>query len=233
MESRSVPEYKKQCHQITFFDFNQSCGMQLDRNNEWVLPGDRIDWNSLEEKYAAMFPSPLGHPAKPLRMALGALIIQKRKKLSDRALVAYHPWKKPRTYRRVAGREYLELAGMKKRPAKKIRSTIRKQPGCVKRDLDYLADYMGAGYPLPRKYIRSYLTVLELYRQQKYMFDNRVHQVENRIVSISQPYLRTIVRGRAKTPVEFGAKYDVSMDEAGHARLEKISFDPYNESSIF
>ncbi len=35
-----------------------------------------------------MFPSTSGHPAKPFRMALGALIIQKRKKLSDRALVA-------------------------------------------------------------------------------------------------------------------------------------------------
>ncbi len=62
--------------------------MQLDRNNEWVLLGDRIAWNSLEEKYAAMFPSPSGHPAKSLRMALRALIIQKRKKLSDRAPVA-------------------------------------------------------------------------------------------------------------------------------------------------
>ena len=43
----------------------------------------------------------------------------------------------------------------------------------------------------------------------------------NRIVSISQPNLRPIVRGKAKTPVEFGAKYDVSVDEKGHARLEK------------
>ena len=33
--------------------------------------------------------------------------------------------------------------------------------------------------------------------------------------------------------MEFGAKYDLSIDEKGHARLEKISFDPYNESTIF
>ena len=31
----------------------------------------------------------------------------------------------------------------------------------------------------------------------------------------------------------FSAKYDVSIDEKGHARLEKIQFDPYNESTIF
>ncbi len=33
--------------------------------------------------------------------------------------------------------------------------------------------------------------------------------------------------------MEFGAKYDASIDEASHARLEKISFEPYNEGSIF
>ena len=52
------------------------------------------------------------------------------------------------------------------------------------------------------------------------MYDNKIHSVENRIVSISQSYLRPIVRGKAKAPVEFGAKYDVSIDEKGHARLE-------------
>ena len=74
-------------HQITFFDFNQSCGMQLEEKNEWVVLSTRIDWSALEKLYASLFPSHKGHPAKPLRMALGALIIQKRKKLSDRALV--------------------------------------------------------------------------------------------------------------------------------------------------
>ena len=40
------------------------------------------------------------------------------------------------------------------------------------------------------------------------------------------------MRGKAKAPVEFGAKYDVSVDEKGHARLEKISFDAYNECTV-
>ena len=74
-------------HQITFYDFNQSCGMQLDKNNEWVLLAERIPWSRMETEYAAMFPSHTGHPAIPLRMALGSLIIQHRKKLSDRKLV--------------------------------------------------------------------------------------------------------------------------------------------------
>lgn len=331
-------------HQITFFDFNQSCGMQLDEDNEWVRLSKAINWSGLEKVYAEMFPSPKGHPAKPLRMALGSLIIQKRKKLSDRALVkeiaetpylqyfigvsayshtcpfeatslvafrkrldtaflmranelylenadttpeheadepyvsedgenigtfildatcspsnvkypqdfvllndarekleemidyfheTFHPWPKPRTYRKVARKDYLAVAKSKKRTVKKIRSLIRKQLGCIQRDVRYLEAYMQEGYALPGRYVDYYLTILRLYEQQKYMFDNHTHRVDNRIVSISQPYLRPIVRGKAKSPVEFGAKYDVSIDEKGHARLERIQFEPYNESTVF
>ena len=38
------------------------------------------------------------------------------------------------------------------------------------------------------------------------------------------------MRGKVKAPVEFGAKLDVSIDEEGYGRLEKVSFDAYNES---
>jgi IS5 family transposase len=74
-------------HQVSFSDFNQSCGMQLDESNEWISLATQIDWDAYEKMYAKLFPSRRGHPAKPLRMDLGALIIQKRKRLSNRALV--------------------------------------------------------------------------------------------------------------------------------------------------
>ncbi len=41
----------------------------------------------MEVGYAAIFPSKTGHPATPLRTALGILVMQKRKKLSDRAVL--------------------------------------------------------------------------------------------------------------------------------------------------
>lgn len=144
----------------------------------------------------------------------------------------YHPWDKPRTYRRTMRKEYLAVAKMRRRPAKKIRALIRKLLGCLNRNLRYIEDYMAAGYAPASKFIDYYLTILELYEQQKYMFDNKVHSIEHRIVSIHQPYIRPIVRGKAIAPVEFGAKYDVSIDEKGHARLEKIQFEPYNEGQI-
>lgn len=107
-----------------------------------------------------------------------------------------------------------------------MRAAIQKQLGHVRRDLEYLEHYMEEGYAFPSKYTDHYLTIQKLYEQQKYMYDNRNHNVEGRIVSISQPYLRPIVRGKANVPVGFGAKYDVGIDE-------KVSFEPYNESTIF
>ncbi len=75
------------------------------------------------------------------------------------------------------------------------------------------------------------ISLVRLYEQQQYMYDNRVHSVEHRIVSISQPWLRPIVRGKVKAPVEFGAKFDRSLDSEGYGRIEKISFEAYNEST--
>lgn len=48
---------------------------------------------------------------------------------------------------------------------------------------------------------------------------------------MSQPYIRPIVRGKAKSPVEFGIKFDLSVDEQHFGRIEKITFDAYNEKS--
>jgi hypothetical protein len=73
--------------QIRFDDFNQSCGMQLDKNNEWVRLGDLIPWQELEHLYSVYFPSKTGRPAHPFREALGTLIIQQRLNLSDRKTV--------------------------------------------------------------------------------------------------------------------------------------------------
>ncbi len=58
-----------------------------------------------------------------------------------------------------------------------------------------------------------------------------MHYVPGRIVSISQPWLRPIVRGKATAPVEFSAKFDLSLDTEGYGRIERISFDPYNEGA--
>ena len=137
----------------------------------------------------------------------------------------------PGRYRRRARKDYLSFAKSKKHSAKKIRKALRKQLGYVARDIGYLEKFMSDGYAMTDKEISLYLTIITLYEQQKYMYDNKVHSVEHRIVSISQPWLRPIVRGKVKAPVEFGAKFDLSLDSEGYGRIEKISFEAYNEST--
>lgn len=334
--------------QHSFLDFNQPMGLHMNPENRWIKMADAIPWDEFEIKYASLFPSDTGNVAKPLRMALGALIIQTKFQYADRELVeqvAENPYLQyfiglpgyqngapfdastlvlfrkrisaemlmeanecllshkgeggnddqppspgsangedaskaeanegtlildatcapanirypqdisllneareklesiiyrfckayglalPRRYSQRARKDYLAFAKSKRHSAKKVRKAIRKQLGYVARDIKYLEWFMGDGYAMSRKEISPYLTINTLYGQQKYMFDNKVHSVEHRIVSISQPWLRPIVRGKVKAPVEFGAKLDLSVDGEGYGRIEKISFEAYNESA--
>ena len=78
---RSASMYKaEKSVQMTFEDFNQSCGMKLNVRDEWIIVANSIDWAAIEEKYMALFPSKRGRPSVSARMALGALIIQHKAK---------------------------------------------------------------------------------------------------------------------------------------------------------
>lgn len=100
------------------------------------------------------------------------------------------------------------------------------------RDFGYVEALLSDGVELSPKQLMRYIVPKQVYEQQQYMYENQVHTVPNRIVSISQSYIRPIVRGKAAAPVEFGAKLDLSIDENGMERLEKLSFDAYNESDV-
>ncbi|MBR4526047.1 MAG: recombinase zinc beta ribbon domain-containing protein [Acidaminococcaceae bacterium] len=91
---------------------------------------------------------------------------------------------------------------------------------------------MQQGYAPAAKFCDQIIMIHLLYDQQKYMYDNKTHSVENRIVSISQPYVRPVVRGKAKAPTEFGAKLHLSIDETGFGRIEFLSFDAFNEGPM-
>lgn len=61
--------------QLGLGDFDQPAGMKMDPENRWVRKIATIPWEAMEEKYAEVFPSNTGMPAKPLRTALGSLMI--------------------------------------------------------------------------------------------------------------------------------------------------------------
>ena len=346
--------YRFEEKQLSFTDFNQPQGLQMNPQNRWIQKAEMIPWDTIEKEYAKLFPSKTGMPAKPLRMALGSLLIQKqyhysdeelveqirenpyyqyfigmpgyedkipfvpsllvefRKRLSEEVLneinemiIEYNTQKsdddndnndgdnnssndtdntsdssgnsgtlildatcapqnikypqdfellnevrekledmlcrisdengfyRPRMYKKNARKDYLVLAKCRKRGAKKIRAAIRKQLQYIRRDLRYMDNLIennDVELPSADAELLNILTIV--YEQQLYMYENKTHTVENRIVSISQPYIRPIVRGKAKSPVEFGAKLDLSVDEDGMCRIEKLSFDAYNESTV-
>jgi hypothetical protein len=349
-------KFKKE-KQISFTDFNQPLGLQMNPDNRWVKKAEMIPWETIEAEYARLFPSHTGMPAKPLRMALGSLLIQKqyhypdeelveqirenpyyqyfiglpgdedkipfvpsllvefRKRLSEDVLneinemiIEYNSQQdnddsddvsgnggqpdqqdpandseektensgtlildatcapqnikypqdiellnevrekledmlcrvsdkygfyRPRMYRQKARKGYLALAKCRKRGAKKIRKAIKKQLQYIRRDLGYINNLIENNGVVLSVSDKELLDILmTVYDQQRYMFESNTHSVENRIVSISQPYIRPIVRGKAKSPVEFGAKLDLSVDETGMCRIEKLSFNAYNESAV-
>ena len=138
--------------------------------------------------------------------------------------------KKPRAYKMQARKDYLNMVRKKRKTSKEIRKGIRKQLQYLERNLKSIDMLLSWGKSLSPKSEKRLGTVRSLFEQQKYMFDHHTHSVENRIVSLSQPYLRPIVRGKIKAPVEFGAKLDISVCD-GFTRLEKQSFEAYNEST--
>ena len=73
--------------QSSFLDFNQPMGLHMNPNNRWVKMADSVPWDVFEKKYSRLFKAKTGNVAKPVRMALGALIIQTKFQYSDRELV--------------------------------------------------------------------------------------------------------------------------------------------------
>lgn len=140
--------------------------------------------------------------------------------------------KKPRTYRREARRKYLLVAKKKHKTNKEIRKGIKYQLLYIKRNLRYineLLDMFEQGqFPLCRISQKYLWVVQEVYRQQQYMYTNKTHQCDDRIVSIHQPHVRPIVRGKTNGYVEFGSKINMSLDN-GFARIDRLNWDAFNE----
>ena len=75
--------YRYSNGQISLSDFKQPVGMNLKESNRWVKKAQTIPWQEIEKRYAALFTNRKGNVAKPLRLALGACIIQAEYGYSD------------------------------------------------------------------------------------------------------------------------------------------------------
>ena len=80
--------YRK-AHQssITPENFELPFSGKLSPDNRWLIMAELIPWAEFELEYAEKFSEKMGAPAKPFRMALGALIIKEKLGISDRETV--------------------------------------------------------------------------------------------------------------------------------------------------
>ena len=361
----TVYRKKPEDDQPEFIDFYLKFGGRLNPRNRWVRLAKLIPWEEFEAEYAKLFPSHTGAPAKPFRMALGALLIKEMKHLSDEELVEditenpYYQYllglpcyqdeapfdasslvhfrkrispevlqeinekivkrqiaqkqaaaareddnddgdgtplgsggdeepvpkeekelpkqgkllvdatcvpadirfptdlgvlnearekleeiidvlyesvrsevKKPRTYRNQARKAFLQVSRNRKPRKNQIRNGIRKQLQYVRRDLKHIAALreLSPLSSLSKRAYKNLLVVSEVFRQQEEMYRKGIHAIPGRIVSVSQPHVRPIVRGKARAAVEFGAKISVSRVD-GYAFLETVSWEPYHEGN--
>ena len=140
--------------------------------------------------------------------------------------------KKPRTYRQKARRDYLRLAKRRRPTAKQRRQAIGKQLAYIRRNLAHIDSLMEVGASLTklsRHQYRMLLVVSELFRQQQRMYEERCQRIDDRIVSLAQPHVRPIIRGKAGASVEFGPKLSASCSE-GFVFLDHFSWNNFNES---
>ena len=95
---------------------------------------------------------------------------------------------------------------------------------------ELVVEYRGSKDFLQPHEQRILRATFDMYSQQLEMFDEKKHQCKDRIISIFQPHVRPIVRGKSKAPTEFGAKMGAAVYE-GYTFIDHHSWDAYNEST--
>jgi hypothetical protein len=139
---------------------------------------------------------------------------------------------RPRYDRGRARAVFLNVAKQKKPRRRKIKAAIRHQLDYLQRNLDAIDALIVSGArlsALKTHWWQKLLVISELHRQQSILLNAKTRSIPDRIVNLVQRQVRPIVRGKARTSVEFGAKISVSVRN-GFAFLHRISWDPYNEA---
>ena len=138
--------------------------------------------------------------------------------------------KKPRTYRQQARQGFLAVSMKRSISGRWLRRGIRKQLQYLGRNLKSigkLSATVSLGI-LDARWHQTLLVISELYRQQLEMYRTKRRSIADRLVSISQPHVRPIVRGKASAKTEFGMKLSISVVE-GWSMVERLSWNNYNE----
>jgi len=143
---------------------------------------------------------------------------------------------KPRTNRRVLDTHFLNYSKKKNKSKAVHRKMKRKLLESVNRNINFVSSLlpdmtvleMGKDYPLSKNDLLLFEVIQAVYLQQKQMYDQKTNSCPDRIVSIYQPHVRPILRGKQNARVEFGSKLGVSLDN-GFTLVNHLSWKAYHE----
>lgn len=136
-------------------------------------------------------------------------------------------------WRKQSRAAFLQCVKRKFKGRKLKENTRSTQILCLEHDIEIFLDSVGKYRGDLRKAfrrcdIKAALAAMEMLRQQKAMFAEGTNRCVDRIVSIFQPHVRPIVRGKLSAKTEFGAKIGVAVVN-GYSYVDRVSWDAYNE----
>jgi len=165
-------------------------------------------------------------------------LLNEAREFSEKIIDELYPktdWqKKPRTYREKARKAFLAIVKQRRPSGRVRRRGTKQQLQYLRRNLRHIERLLeswpeGTPIPLPRWLLYRYWVIQHVYAQQWEMYRNKSRRCDDRIVSISQPYVRPIVRGKLDKSVEFGAKLSVSLNGDGVACVDHLRWDAFHE----
>jgi transposase, IS5 family len=142
--------------------------------------------------------------------------------------------RRPRMYKNKARQQYLTIAKKKKKTKKQIRRGLRVQLQYVSRDLKYINNLLSTPgnliTGLSKRDWKLLQVIHETYRQQQEMYAEDKRTIEHRIVSLYQPHVRPMPRGKDRVQTEFGSKQLVMLKD-GFTHVQTINWDNFNEGT--
>lgn len=245
--------------QLSIEEFKTPFQAKLSPQNRWVKLSQVVPWDEFASAYMTMMNGGFGRPGVSPRIVLGALIIKHLEKLDDRGVIqaiqeniymqyfvglkefTIDPVFDPSLFVEIRKRVGYELfdtlstdlirsASEKKdskhnKKKKKDDSDEPENKGKMQADAAVADQYIT--YPTDNGILNESRKKCE--KMIDKLYDTDSHSCPDRIVSIYQPHVRPIPRGKIKSQIEFGAKLGVSLDD-GYARINTFSWDAYHEA---
>jgi len=178
---------------------------------------------------ATCFPQDIRHPHDVMILDEAR---QKTEKIIDTLYTAGTLTEKPRTYRKKARMSFLNFIRGRRRTRQEIRRAARIQLQYLRRNLRIINELLGTVslFSISAKQRKDLIVINEVYRQQLELYKKKTHSIPGKILSISQPHVRPIARGKARAAFEFGAKVSASVTEHGMMYVDRLQWESYNES---